>query len=358
MKKLLFYIGSMQLGGANRVMANLTDHFFRQGMEVILVNDIVPSTEVPEYPVTPGVRRLYLQGEDKSGIAKNLYRIRRLRQIIRENAPDVVVSFMGPPNVRTLVASIGLPSRIVVSVRNDPRQEYGTGIMKTLTRGLFRLADGVVFQTQDAADYFSKGVRKKSRVIFNPVNKKFYDHRWKPGGSQIVVVGRLEPQKNPMNVLQAYESIVSRIPGYTLDFYGDGELRPGLEGYVREKGLEDAVRFHGRTDAVETVLENAAAYVLCSDYEGMPNALMEAMAVGVPSISTDCPCGGPGALIQNEDQGLLIPCGDREALAAAMVSLLTDEDKKRRISAATMERARQFRPEPVLKEWEKFLENG
>lgn len=354
-KKLIFYIDAMYLGGANRVMANLANHFSGIVEKTILVNDIHPEQGWEEYKIEPKVQRFFLQRKKTNVLTKNFFRILDLRRLIEKEKPDVIISFMGPPNIRMLIATVGLPVKKIVSVRNDPKFEYGTGLKRIAARMIFSLADGIVFQTKDAAEYFPQSVRRKSKIIFNPVNPKFYDFHWKPGGTEIVVVGRLQPQKNPMNVLRAFEMICDKIPEITLGFYGDGELKTELECYANDVGIDERVTFHGRTDKIEHVLENAALFVLCSDYEGMPNALMEAMAVGVPVIATDSPCGGSRALIENTNQGILVPCKDSEKLADAMLDVLLDAKKQRDLSYGASERAIEFIPEKVLKEWELFI---
>lgn len=353
-EKLLLYIDAMSMGGANRVMANLAEYFCKIGLQTMLVNDVCLNPE-SEYKLPPDVKRVFLQREKVGKILKNILRVLDLRRLIKKERPDTIISFMGPPNIRMLIASFGLKAKKVVSVRNDPNFEYGTGLKRLVTAVIFKLADGVVFQTKDAAAYFPKSIRKKSKIIFNPVNPKFYDYHWRPGGTEIVVIGRLQSQKNPMNVLRAFESIHKKIPRYTLGFYGEGELKPELEGYARKAGIADKVNFHGRIDNVERVLENAALFVLCSDHEGMPNVLMEAMAVGVPSIATDSPCGGSRALIENDDQGVLIPCRDSEKLAESIMDILFNNTKQMRMSEAAAKRSYDFAPEKVLAEWKRFI---
>ncbi len=354
-KKIFLYIDSMQRGGANRVMANLAEYFDAEGYAVTLVNDILPVPGILEYSVPDGVERAWLKASSPNALLKNFSRIRALRKLLRKDKPDVLISFMGPPNIRALTAAIGLPVRTLVSVRNDPYREYGTGLRKVLAGMWFRLSDGVIFQTGDAASYFPRGIQKKSKIIFNPVNREFYQRKWKDGSRRIVVIGRLQPQKNPMLAIRSFLAVSSQLPEHTLHFYGDGDLRPELEAYVKERRFDDRIFFYGKTDDVGSVLENAALYVLSSDYEGMPNALMEAMAVGTPAVSTDCPCGGPRTLVETPEQGLLVPCGDGDALAKAMLTVLGDRDLQQQMSAAAARRARQFQPEIILKEWEAFV---
>lgn len=176
MKKVMFYIDSMQKGGANRVMANLVDYFSKNKYEVILVNDIISGDRVPEYEVNPLAKRIILNESGTNAIISNFNRIKKLRKIILEEKPDCVLSFMGPPNVRMLLASIFLSCRKVVSVRNDPNREYGKNLIKKyLTNCIFLLADGCVFQTEDAAKYFFNKIRRKSTIIVNPVNELFFN---------------------------------------------------------------------------------------------------------------------------------------------------------------------------------------
>ncbi len=356
MNKLLLYIDSMQLGGANRVMSVLAKHFSEKQVNVLLVNDIMPEKDIPEYQIPENVKRVFLDSVRETGLKKNINRIKKLRKIIKEEKPDVVLSFMGPPNIRMLISALGLKVKKIASVRNDPNIEYGTGIRKYISCIVMRFADGIVFQTKDAMQYFPESVKRKGKIILNPVSKLFFESEWQEGGLEIAVIGRLESQKNPMNALYAFEKIANDIPEYSLGFYGDGSLNAELRRAVKDKALVDKVRFHGRISNPEKVLEKAAAYVLCSDYEGLPNALMEAMAVGVPCISTACPCGGPEMLIENESQGVLVPCADSNKLAEELLLLLKDSERKKNMSKAAHKRAESFLPENVLREWEDYFE--
>ena len=153
----------------------------------------------------------------------------------------------------------------------------------------------------------------------------------------------------------AFEELVKIHSEYTLDFYGDGSLRESLQSYVEEHGLAEKVFFHGKFLQVEKVLENAALFVLSSDYEGMPNALMEAMAVGTPCISTDCPCGGPRTLFGEASCGILVPCADSEKLSEAMNRILSDEALRINFSKAATDSAKEFHPDKVFAEWDTYF---
>lgn len=358
LKKIAFYIDSMEMGGANRVVANLTEYFSGQGYEVILINDITPRTHIKTYKILSEVKRFYLDEniQYRRSVEKQYKRIYTLRKVLKEENVDTVVSFMGPPNYRLLLATIGLKIKKVVSVRNDPYREYGGGIKKIIAKNIFKLADACVFQTNDAAEYFSKAVRRKSQIIFNPVNPKFFQTEWIGNEKNIAVVGRLQKQKNPVLAVKAFEKIANEFPEYTMTYYGEGELRDELIEYIKKKSLNEQVIIYGKVTDVEKYLSQASVFVLSSDYEGLPNALMEAMAVGIPCISTDCPCGGPRSLIQNERQGVLVPCNDIQMLADAMRVLLKNGTLRSEMSLEEKNRAKKFAPEVIFKQWEEFLQ--
>lgn len=357
MKKIFFYIDSMQIGGANRVMANLTDYFAKESNDVILINDIEPQTGIPEYCISDNVKRLFLDinSKNKNVICKNINRIIFMRKLVKSENPDVIVSFMGPPNIRMLISTIGLKVKKIVSVRNDPYKEYGSGLCKLITRIVFNLADGCIFQTEQASEYFGKALRRRSKIIYNPVNPKFYNVTWEKKNDDIVVIGRLQEQKNPILALEAFSMVSKEIPNHRLIFYGDGKLKKDIIERSIQLGLQDRVIVHGKTNSVEKVLANAALYILSSDYEGMPNALMEAMAVGIPVISTDCPCGGPKTLIQNSDQGILVPVGDKVKMGEAIVEVLKNTILQKTLSENEKNRAKLFHPDIIYNEWETYL---
>lgn len=339
-------------------MKNLIEKFTNDGNQVILITDYAPVDGRKEYELPATVKRVSLNEYCKSPEKpSNRERVLLLRRILISESPDVAVSFLGPPNYRMLVASLGLKHKVIVSVRNDPKKEYGTGLRKAIANILFRLADGVVFQTSEAASYFAKSIRKKSKITFNPVEPEFFRREWKNNGNEIVAIGRLQQQKNPKLLLEAYIQIADEFPGSSLGYYGDGEMRDGLKALAEQNGLSDRIHFYGISSDVPAVLENAALFVLSSDYEGLPNALMEAMAVGAPVISTDCPCGGPRSLIQNPSQGELVPCGNADKLARALCDLLSNHERQIQMSICERERAKQFHPAIVCSEWVQFI-NG
>ena len=332
-RKIVMYIDVMYHGGAQRVMANLANDFTAAGVETVLVNDAVPAPGIPTYPIAETVRRYYLR-QDFSGnvLAKNIERIAGLRKILKNENPDIV------------------------SVRNDPNMEYGrSAAKKWRANAVFSMADGCVFQTKEASRYFSPAIQKRSKIIMNPVAAPFFQVQRPAQSRNIISVGRLEPQKNQALLVEAFAAVAGQFPEQNLVIYGEGSLRPALQQQIDVLGLHERILLPGDEKDIREKLAQSSLFVLPSDYEGMPNALLEALAVGLPCISTDCPCGGPAEVIQNGVNGVLVPCRDVQKMAQAMRDLLTDPEKCAMLSAAARQSAEAFRADTVFADWKEYF---
>ncbi|MCH1940703.1 glycosyltransferase family 4 protein [Holdemania massiliensis] len=352
--KLLFYISTIRGGGAGRVLINLANYMVSTGHNVCFVTNF-PSEE--DYCLDDRVDRRNVEkfeGEYKK-INQNPVRIFALRKIMKEVNPDVCLSFMGENNVRLLLANILLKKKCIVSVRNDPNKEYCSLPLRILAKILYCKADGIVFQTEDAKSWFSHKIQGKSQIIMNAVDERFFKINLDENRMNIVAVGRLSGQKNFMMLIRAYSRIAGLIQDDLL-IYGEGSLHDEIQEKIDEYGLHDRIHLMGTTADVPGVLKKAKAFVMSSDYEGMPNALMEALAVGVPSISTDCPCGGPRMLIKNGYNGILVPVGDSDKLAEAMKRILENAALANEFSKNAKNGANEFRSDKIFKCWQKYIE--
>lgn len=352
--KILFYINTICHGGAERVMVNLAEQCSSHGHEVALATSYKSQGE---YELSENVKRIVLT-DKKSGnfLVRNFRLIRLLHKKIKEEHPDVMVSFMAEPNFRALFARKGKKTKNLISVRNDPNREYPTRMFKYLARHLYKKADGVVFQTADAKAWFPEIIQKKSTIIYNQVNEKFYNTPLLSERRDIVATGRLTAQKNHKMLIRAFSMIKDKTDD-NLVIYGEGNLRGELEALIRELGLEGRVLLPGATGNVADALSKARLFVMSSDYEGMPNSLMEGMAIGLPCICTDCPCGGPREIIEDGVSGILTPVADAEAFANAMFSLLSDSERAEQIGRAARERAERFAPDVIIKNWLSYIES-
>lgn len=356
MKKVLLYIDSMQKGGAQRVMGVLGKHLCDKGVTTLLINDIVPEERKEEYPIDARIQRVFLDQDNMKGKDKNFHRVKKLRKIVKMENPDVILSFMGPPNYRMLMATLGLHCRKVVSVRNDPYKEYGNTRIRRLIAGLlFRLADGCVFQTEMASEYFPKCVRRKSNIILNPVDPTFFDVQWNESENSLITVGRLYPQKNHALLIRAFARLHKDMPEISLKICGKGVEEQRLKQLVQDLRIEDCVHFLGEINDVKEQLKHSSCFVLSSDYEGLPNALMEAMAVGMPAISTDCPCGGPRMLIKQYENGILVPCNDEKSLEKAIIYMMTEKSERIKLGHQAKQSAGRFNTATVMEKWYSYL---
>lgn len=350
MKKIMFYINAIHDGGAERVMVNLAKYFSDNDYDTILVTSF---RDKWEYPLASKVRRISLEDTEiqQSRIKRNVSRINKLRTLCKVEKPDILVSFMEEPNFRTILATIGLPVKTLVSVRNDPNKEYAGKIGLIVGKILLPMADGCVFQTSDAQRWFPAKLQKKSKIIYNAVKEDFYNVERKPIRGEIVTCGRLTEQKNHAMLIDAFARVKKKYPFVTLKIYGEGDLRKELHKQILDLNLDDNVFLMGATNNVERVLETADLFVLSSDYEGMPNALMEAMAVGVPCVSTDCPCGGPRELLGDNSRNKLVQCGNVNQMVDSICYYFENKEdgtKEKKLSL-------NFTPEKINRMWEKFV---
>jgi glycosyltransferase involved in cell wall biosynthesis len=354
-RKVLFYINAINGGGAERVMVNLSSSFVQYGYNVIFVTSYFDQWE---YPLEASVKRISLEKTEivQSRLKKNFTRISKLRFICKKERPDVVISFMAEPNYRALIATLGLHIKNIISVRNDPKREYKGWIGKLLAKYLLPVADGCVFQTEEAQGGFPRRLQNKSTIIFNSVKDDFYRVHHAPLCGRIVTCGRLEEQKNHKMLIKSFALIADKYPEVQLLIYGEGRLREELIKFISEEGLSQHVKLMGTSDDIPTVLREAEIFVLSSDYEGMPNALMEALAVGVPCVSTDCPCGGPHVLIEHGINGLLVPVGDEKKMAEAMDRLLRNKEYAEILGSKARERACAYRADYVFEKWRNYVE--
>jgi len=353
-RKILLYVDSMNRGGAERVMSIIANYFVGKN-DVVLVTDIPIVNNENNYAISKRVECICLRPKSKRFLLKNWQRIKELRKIIKLNDADIALSFLGEQNYRMILATMGLGCKKCISVRNDPNIEYGSSwVSKKITNIIFGFADTCIFQTNDAKKYFSKKIQKKSVVIANPIDEKFFKVKRVKKPKDIVTVGRLEPQKNHKLLIEAFAMIHDKIPNERLLIYGDGSLKNELRKYIDEFDMRGDILLMGKSCDIEKELAKAKLFVLSSDYEGMPNALMEAMAVGLPCISTDCPCGGPRDLIKDKKNGLLIHCDDVDRLSDIMLINMKKNDLDK-IGENARKSMLKCRIDRIIPLWEKAL---
>ncbi|MBR5419980.1 MAG: glycosyltransferase [Lachnospiraceae bacterium] len=387
-KKVLFHLYSLQKGGAERVVTTLAGEMKRQGLEVTIATLVKGEVE---YPLPEGVKRVVMglsPEEEKSGkLSRMRLRVKHLRDCLREEKPDVVFSFMQSANYRAIIAARPLHIPVIFSVRSDPRVDYASRSQKFISGYLYPRAAGGVFQTRQAMDFFPETVKERSRVILNPLDprclslERFSEEgiltdspevaesrdglpRSATGGRRerrkvYVAVGRHHKAKDYLTLVKAFEIFSEKHPEYKLEIYGGDSgdnTRLQVAEYVHGHEMDEKVLFMGDRSNVAECIRDAAVYVLSSRYEGMPNALMEAMSLGLPVIATDCPCGGPASLISDGENGLLSEPENPKELAAAMCKMADYPEEAERVAKEAVKIREIASAERITKEWLAFAE--
>ena len=351
--KMLLCIPQLKKGGAERVICNLANYFVKSN-SVILYSMKEYS---PAYKIDQNVK-LYIHKTTTTNVIKeNLARIKEVKNIIKNEKIDIILSFLPQAAFLSLISrGIRKKTKVIISVRNDPKVEYKKVIFKILMRLLYPKADAFVFQTQDARDYFPKSIQQKSTIIPNSLNKDFMVQRPSHNREKVIVsVGRLFEQKNHLLLIKAFEEFDKKVSGYKLLILGEGPLYPKLSDCINNKKINDKVILMGQVDDIKEKIYNATIFVLSSNYEGMPNALMEAMALGIPCVSTDCPCGGPKQLINNGENGYLVPVNDYKGLSEKMIELASNKETRIKFSNNAIKTMEKYNPEIINKKWIDYI---
>ena len=361
MQKIAFHLNSLQQGGAERVVSNLANRFAKEGYEVVIATEWYGTDE---FALDQKVRRVHVgltkEDENRSRISKMLRRIWHLRRFMKKEKPDVVVAFTRGVLYRALAAGIGTGIPVVISVRTDPVGHYDKKADKLRIPLLFPHAAGCVFQTEGAKAFFAPYLQENSRIILNPLNPKYVGVP-EPAvrTKDVVQSGRLVDFKNQPMLIRAFLKVHEKHPDYTLKIYGpdskDG-TKEILESIIHENHAEDFVKLMGGSNTLEKDLADAALYAFSSDWEGLPNALMEAMALGLPVVSTDCPCGGPKTLIEDGVNGLLVPIMDEKAMTDGILRLIEDRELAERLGREARKISERANEDAVFEQWQTYLQ--
>ncbi|MBE9168000.1 glycosyltransferase family 4 protein [Pleurocapsales cyanobacterium LEGE 06147] len=360
--KLTLIIFSFSSGGAERVMSIMANYWTAKGWKITLLS-FVDRRIPPFYDLDSRIDYIPLGIAAESpnpiiAIWNNWKRIRRLRTAIDESKPDAAISFLSTTNAIALLATRGLKIPTIVSERTDPTRYFIGKIWEQLRQWTYLFADRIVVQTRRTLDYFPSQLQARACIIPNPVLEPPRANNSSDkiiGDRSLIAMGRLEYQKGFDLLLQAFAKLKDRYPEWTLTILGEGTLRQELESLCNQLELTDRVHLLGRRKNPYKFLKQAKLFVMSSRFEGFPNALCEAMACGLPVISTDCPTG-PREIIRNGVDGILVPNEDVSALAAVMERLMSDEAERKRLATRAPEVTERFSLEKVMGMWEELLD--
>lgn len=344
--KIIISIGTLGSGGAERVVSEISAFYCNHFREVIVLTWIEHTVF---YQLDSRIRLVCAERE--CGSSSRLSQASWVRGFVKKECPDVFLSFLMPFNMLSIVALALTGTRIVVCERQDPSM-VKTPLLRGLRNALYHFCNRIEVQTTAGKEYFGKSLGHKTFVIPNPNHITVEQRAFALStmkDRRIVTIGRLIPQKNHALLLEAFGKVHARHPDYRLEIYGEGEMREALQRRIDVNGLNQCVTLHGRTGDVVSVLAHAQVFVLSSDVEGMPNALMEAMALGVPSVSTDV--SGVRDIICDGENGYVVPKRDADALAERLCELIESEEKRQKFSQASFSVMETFGKEKIFGQW-------
>lgn len=351
--KLLFVNSSLTDGGSERAMSLVAEAMVTRGHDVTMV--LVREKE-RSYSVDPRIKLVQFSYAGKGKALKSLMRAQKLRNLTRSESFDYIISYMWDINITTLVATLGLGSRIVVSERGFPGSSSRSKLTRWLERVTYRFAHRIVYQTEGAQEFCPSHLVTKSVVIPNIVNATALGTIFEGlRDKRIVSVGRLTEQKNYPLLLTSFAKFRHTQPDWVLEIFGRGPLEADLKNLAQQLGVQDAVTFAGYADDVATRISDAGMFVLSSDFEGISNAMSEAMALGLPVVCTDCPVGGAALMIEDGVSGKLVPVGDKPALVSAMNEIASDPALANRLSSGARASVERFSPKRMSEKWEKSV---
>lgn len=359
---LVFIIPSLTAGGAEKIISELANYFAAHNHNVFL---IVFSSfkEPPFYYVSPKISLIYLDMLNKSNnnifyrIINIIKRIIYLRSTIKKINPNLIISFIDITNLITLLASCGLNIPVIVSERTDPKYHNIPALYNYLRFIIYKAAKNIVVQTVSSASYFPDVFKNYIKIIPNVVAKQSTCYKVNKKVKNIVSVGRLVLEKDHQTLFKAFAKLMATKHNYdiNLTIYGEGPERVNLEKLIQHLDLQKNIYLAGTIKNIISAIQQADLFVFPSLYEGFPNALCEAMAIGLPVVASNC--SGNVDIIQDGINGRLFPVADVESLTNIMQSLINDFKERERLSLNARKVVDTFNEQQIYKLWSELIES-
>lgn len=324
--KIVFLVAHLQSGGAERTVSYLSSFLAEQGKNV----KIISLTDDIFYEINPKVqiKSLRINTQPTNPISKILLAAKRtakINQTVIQEKPDVVFCML--PDMAKYILPLHrlCKFKLITSERINP--ESNSPKVRKLKLKIYSQSNGIIFQTLRAKNFYPEAIRENGVVIHNAIGNEYVytcpepDNRKK----KISAIGRLADQKDYPLLLRSFSNVTKKYPEFSLEIFGSGPDLDKLKKLCNELNISDKVIFMGSHKDAIVKASDSTCYVMSSKFEGMPNALLEAMAVGLPCISTDCP-NGPAELITSGENGVLVPVGDEKALTDAILNFIENPD--------------------------------
>lgn len=323
-KKICIAIHGLAHAGAERVAASWGNYLASQGYSVSII--VYAHTE-DTYDLDGHVRVVPLAATREQYFQMPKGRqLSRMRRIVRQEKPQILISFLPKMQISMMLATLGMRIKRIETIRNNPWVDTDVAGKRFLWNMCFRRSDRILVQTEEQSLYFSKRMRKKCVVISNPISRDFSERQKEHCGDEpckFVAVARINTQKNYPMMIRAFAQAAQKNSSCTLDIFGGGipEKTQEIQKMISQLGLEKQIRLCGWRRDISEALTQYDAFLMSSNYEGMPNALAEAMATGLVCLSTDCKTG-PKDMIEHGRNGLLAKTGDMQAFAQGIETIL------------------------------------
>lgn len=349
--KILFLTSTLGYGGAAKMLAFVANNLQEEKNDVHVIGYLCKDV----VPIFNKDINLHLLGTIlKEGGHLRILRI--LYKIIKHISPDLIISFLTFPNLYSVILGKVLRIPVIISERGNPY--VADGFKMKVIYNIINHADGAVFQTEGAKSFFSRRLQKKSVVIPNPVVKRnnsvSYDINC--DNYDIVFVGRLENKQKRLDVLfDALKYVIGAYPNAQLLVYGSGEDEDMLKSMASHLEYSNNIKFMGSTSDPEKSMSQAMVYVISSDYEGIPNSLIEAMSIGMPVVATDCDPGGARLLIENGLNGFLVPKRDSIAISERIKTLFASEELRGKFSKEAIKICERFSEDNIIVMWRDYI---
>ncbi len=354
MHNIVFITKSLGFGGAAKMLAFIAESLAMRGHSVCIIN-MHATADVSGYE-RPVSERITLHTLVSEGRAKQ---IKEIKKVTKDFDADIIIGFTELPNALAKITSLMLHIPSIMSERGDPKRTgVGKGFKNALVLKLINASKGGVFQTDGAKAFYGKGLQKRGIVIPNPIfitgEVPFVEYEKRE--KTVVSVGRLDNfQKRYDVMIKAFKLFSDKHPEYTLKLYGKGNDEAKIAEWVKEMNLTDKVRFMGLTSHPMQDTCADGIFLITSDFEGISNSLLEAMAVGLPCVSTDHTPGGARLLISDHENGLLAPIEDAEKLAAAMCEFADSPELAKKCGENAKDVINRFAPDRIIDMWENYI---
>lgn len=358
MARIIFITNSIGFGGAEKMLTFVANSLSERGHSCAIVN----LGGVPEYVNT------YKQSidehidvfnmKDKIPQKNRKEEISAVAQYAKKFRADALIGFTNFPNMYASIVGRILRIPAIMSERGDPTKTLSNTFKDIILKLIINSASGGVFQTDGAMSFYGKRLQKRGIVIPNPIFIKgtVPDVPYEEREKTVVSVGRLDNEQKRLDImLKSFSIFIRKHPEYTLKIYGSGDDENAVRQWCVDLGIQDKVKFMGVTKTPMQDISNDGMFLITSDYEGISNSLLEAMAVGLPCISTDHTPGGARLLIIDHENGLLAPMGDAEALARAMCEFADSPELAQKCSNNARDVVNRFEPNRIIDMWENYI---